>query len=206
MRFASLFAASIVLVAVPALAQDAPGTPAPGTVPFHVRNEDPTIRHRLTTREGMTIATCTGNCTMFVYPGNYVFESSETEELRAGKKKLTVYGPTAVDVSPGSKSSRTTGLVLGSVGSAVALVGLAGLYITLMVDVICDVGSNCKQPSYTPWLLATLGGAAAATTGWIMFGTAGTKINAENYAPAPRVSFGAVPLPGGGAAALGWAF
>jgi len=208
-RLAALAVASSFVITLPARAQDYPGAPAPGTVPVHVRNEEPMIRHRLTTREGMTIASCTGDCTMYVYPGQYTFESSETEELRAGKKKLNIGGPTTVDVSPGSKSSRTTGLIVGSLGSAAFIVGLVGVYVVALADVICDVGTttNCTRPSYTPWVLMLVGGAAAATTGWVMFGTAGTKVRAETYAAAPRVSFGAVPLPGGGGvAAFGFAF
>ncbi len=197
---------SLFLTALPAGAQDyAPG-PAPGSVPVHVRNEEPSIRHRLTTRDGMTIASCTGNCTMYVPPGSYIFESSDTEELRAGKKKLNIGGPTTVDVSPGSKSSRTTGLILGSVGSAAFIVGLVGVYIVALTDVICDVNSSCTQPSYTPWLLTMLAGAGAATTGWVMFGTSGTKVQAETYAAAPRVSFGAVPVRGGGSFGLSVVF
>ncbi len=204
MRFASLLVASSFLVTLPARAQEYAGAPAPGTVPVYVRNEEPGIRHRLTTKEGMTIAACTGNCTMHVYPGQYIFESSETEELRAGKKKLNVGGPTTVDVSPGSKSSRTTGLILGSVGSAAWIVGLTGVMVVAMSKLcVSDVNSyGCPEYSYTPWLLTMLAGAGAATTGWIMFAGAGTKVRAETYAAMPPVSFGAVPLPGGGAAAL----
>lgn len=196
--FASFAAASLFVVTLPARAQDYAAGPAPGTVPVHVRNEEPSIRHRLTTRDGMTIASCVGNCTMYVYPGSYIFESSETEELRAGKKKLNVGGPTTVDVAPGSKSSRTTGLILGSLGSAAFLVGLVGVYVVALTDVVCAVNDACEQPSYTPWLVTMLGGAAAATTGWVMFGTSGTKVQAETYAAAPRVSFGAAPTRGGG--------
>lgn len=197
-RLASFAAASLFVVTLPARAQDYPGGPPPGTVPVYVRNEEPSIRHRITTREGMTIASCVGNCTMYVYPGSYIFESSETDDLRAGKKKLMIGGPTTVDVSPGSKSSRSTGLILGSLGSAAFLVGVIGVYVVALTNVVCAVNDPCNQPSYTPWVVTMLGGAAAATTGWVMFGTSSTKVNAETYAAAPRVSFGAAPMRGGG--------
>ncbi len=166
-------------------------------VPVWIRDEQPGIAHRLT-RDGAVVATCVGDCTMQVPIGTYVFESDETEEYRRGKKKVVISGPTTIDVSPGSRSTHTTGLVTGIVGSVAIVGGTIGLVLTAAADTCRSRHDTCSagSPNYAPWLLTIVAGAALATAGWITFGTSGTRVRATPYASA--VSFGAAPLPGGG--------
>ena len=164
----------------------------PQGVPVMIRNAAPEpVEHRLVTIDGTVLGSCMGNCTFQVPPGTYVLESGETDELRAGRQKIVVTGPTMVDVKPGNKGKRTTGLALGIAGPVLVFVGLVGTMVVAIqredIDFDCRVsGDRCNEtkPSYTPWVLSMVGGAAATTWGWIMFASNGTKIRTSGYAPA----------------------
>ncbi len=182
----------------------------PNSVPVFVRNDVPGIEHRLSTVDGAVLGSCVGNCTFQVPPGTYFVESGETDTLRSGKKKIVVSGSTLVDVSPGSKSQRTTGLVMGITGPVLIFVGMIGLLVTAASDAVddfCYEGSSCRreEPSYTPWIAALVGGVGFTTAGWIMFGVSGTKVKASPYAgptpyapqPAP-IALAPISVRGGG--------
>lgn len=196
--------------APPAAPTYAPGgnVVTPAGVPIVVNNEVQT-EHRLLTVDGMVLGSCMGNCTFQVPPGSYILEMRETADYRSGRKKIVVTGPTMVDVSPGSKSKRNTGLVLGSVGAALFFVGFFGTVLVAAKnssnDTDCRLYGECdSDSSLVPWILALVGGIAGTTTGFIMFGTSGTKMNATGYAPA--VSFAPMAWKDGGGAGLKIAF
>jgi len=185
----------------------------PQGVPIAIRNAAPdagSIEHRLVTVDGTILGTCMGNCTFQVPPGTYVLESGETDELRSGKQKIIVTGPTLVDIQPGSKSTRRTGLVLGITGPVLFFVGFIGTFVVMAersdVDRRCRVYEDCSEskPSYTPWVLSLVAGIGATTAGWIMFGTSGTKMKTSGYAPA--VSLAPMVTPTTTGAALTVAF
>lgn len=202
MRFVGLLAA-VTLLAAPSRADHAGGGRGEDTVPVDVHSEDPSIRHSIRTREGVTFASCVGKCTMFVPPGDYVFESSETETLRAGKSELSVRGYTAVDVLPASKTVRAGGVTLGVLGLVAAAVGGSLFYEEWNKEVSCE--RDCSSPSYGPSIATIVGGVVVSTVGWVMFGRASTEVRVQDSARVP-VSFAALPLPGGASAALTWAF
>ena len=159
----------------------------PGSVPIVIRNSVAT-EHRLLTIDGTILGSCNGNCTFKVPPGTYYLEAAETEDYRTGKKKIVVTGPTLVDVTPGSKSQRTTGLVLGSVGAGLFFVGLFGTVFTAASnsnkEFDCDIGRACEESSsVAPYVVALVAGVAGTTTGFIMFGTSSTKMKTSGYAP-----------------------
>lgn len=165
-----------------------PNVITPGSIPIVVRNSVAT-EHRLLTVDGMILGSCYGNCTFRVPPGSYYLEAADTEETRSGKKKIVVTGPTLVDVSPGSKSQRTTGLILGSVGAGLFLVGFFGTVLVAASnsgsDFDCRVRAECDgKTSVWPYVIALVAGVAGTTTGFIMFGTSSTKMRANGYAPA----------------------
>lgn len=186
----------------------------PNSVQVHVRNDVPGIEHRLSSVDGAILGSCVGNCTFQVPPGTYYVESGETDTLRSGKKKIVVSGSTLVDVSPGSKSQRTTGLVMGITGPVLIFVGMIGLLVTAASDAVDDFcyddsgsSSSCRreEPSYTPWVAALVGGIGFTTAGWIMFGVSGTKFKQSTYAgpmpyapQPPPVAFAPISVRGGG--------
>jgi len=174
-----------------------PGTgQPPGTVPLYIRGDVVGVQYAITTPDGMPIRNCSGDCTVYVYPGSYKLDVSDTEDTRAGKKVIEVYQPTVVNVSPGSKSQRTGGLVMGIVGPVLTVVGLFGL----MIVALDNIDSNrSTEKSYTPYYVMLFGGLGMTTAGWIMFGTAGTRIKPERVASndKPQFAFGAVPTKGG---------
>jgi hypothetical protein len=181
----------------------------PGSVPIVIRNDE-RAEHRLLTVDGMVLGTCLGNCTFQVPPGSYIVEMRETETSRSGRKKIIVTGPTMVDVSPGSKSKRNTGLVLGSVGAAMFLVGFFGTIFVAASnsskEFDCETGyGECEsQTNITPYVLALVLGAAGTVTGFVMFGTSSTKVNATAYAPS--VSFAPIKYKDGAGVGLSIAF
>lgn len=160
----------------------------PAGVPIMVRNSVET-EHRLLTVDGLVLGSCMGNCTFQVPPGSYILEMRETDSHRSGRKKIVVTGPTMIDVSPGSKSQRNVGLVLGSVGAALFFVGFFGTVFVAAnnssIDQDCRVFDECgeQKSSVAPYVVALVAGIAGTTTGFIMFGTSGTKMNATGYAP-----------------------
>ena len=180
-------AGSTIVVNVPPPPGSGDNVVTPGSVPIVVRNSVMT-EHRLLTVDGMILGTCNGNCTFKVPPGSYYLEAGETDETRSGKQKIVVTGPTLVDVSPGSKSQRTTGLVLGSVGAGLFLVGLIGTMVVAVGnssnDFDCRARGICEgTTSVWPYVIALVAGVAGTTTGFIMFGTSKTKMRANGYAP-----------------------
>jgi hypothetical protein len=183
------------VIMAPPKAQAGSTVITPQGVPIVIRNRAPDasiIEHRLVTVDGTVLGSCMGNCTFQVPPGTYVIQSGETDELRAGRQQIVASGPTMVDVEPGSKSSRTTGLVLGITGPVLFVVGFFGTFFVMVdrnVASDCDGGGPCAQdrPSYTPWVLSLVGGIAATTAGWVMFGTSGTRMKASPFAPAAIV-------------------
>jgi hypothetical protein len=176
-----------------------PNVVVPGSVPIVIRNPVAT-EHRLLTVDGTILGSCNGNCTFKVPPGSYYLESADTEEYRSGKKKIVVTGPTLVDVSPGSKSQRTTGLIVGSLGVPLFFIGFFGTVFTAAhnsdVDSDCRIFDECdgQKTSVWPYVAMLVAGVAATTTGFIMFGTSSTKMKASGYAPA---SVGVAPLKNG---------
>jgi len=164
----------------------------PAGVPIVIRNEVQT-EHRLLSIDGMVLGSCFGNCTFQVPPGSYIIEMRETEAYRSGRKKIIVTGPTMVDVSPGSKSKKNTGLVLGSVGAGLFLVGFFGTIFVAAhnstVDSECRVFGDCTETktNIAPYVIALVAGIGGTVTGFVMFGTSGTKLQTTAYAPS--VSF-----------------
>lgn len=182
----------VVVTPPPAPTAGGPVVITPQGVPIMIRNAAPdaaAIEHRLVTVDGTVLGSCMGNCTFQVPPGTYVLESGETDELRSGRQKIVVTGPTMVDVRPGSKSARSTGLALGIAGPVLLFTGLIGTMVVALqrdsADFDCRARDICDQdkPSYTPWVLSMVAGAAGTTVGWIMFAGAGTKMKASGYAP-----------------------
>jgi hypothetical protein len=188
----------------------------PNAVPVVVRNEVST-EHRLLTVEGLVLGTCPRtvpgqSCTFMIPPGTYYLESGETEERRAGRKKIVVAGPTMIDVTPGSKSKRTTGLVIGSVGIGLFFVGFFGTVFVAAhnasVDQDCEFWGDCsgEKTSIAPYVLSLIAGAAGTTIGTIMFATSGTKMKTSTYAPGVSVSLAPIPVRSGSALGLSFAF
>jgi len=181
----------------------------PAGVPIAIRN-DVQAEHRLLTVDGMVLGSCMGNCTFQVPPGSYIIEMRETESYRSGRKKIVVTGPTMIDVSPGSKSKRNTGLVLGSIGAGLFLVGFFGTIFVAASnsskEFDCETGyGQCEsQTSVVPYVTALVLGVAGTVTGFVMFGTSGTKMNATGYAPS--VAFAPIAWKGGGGVGLSIAF
>ncbi len=173
-----------------------PGAP-PGTVPLHLRGDMVGLQYQLVMGDGTPVRSCNGDCTIYIYPGRYRLMVEETDETRAGKKDIDVYGPTVANVSPGSKSQRTAGLVMGIVGPVCIVVGLFGWLLTA-VD---NFDRSGKQRDATPYVVLLFGGMGMTTGGWIMFGTSGTKIKPERVASKGSMfdnfAFGAVPTKNG---------
>jgi hypothetical protein len=196
-------------VYAPPPAQAPPDSAMPGMYQVYVRDDVPGMVHRISFTDGRPIANCTGNCTFRVPPGQYLIEVDGNDSLRAGKKVVNVSGHTVVDVSPGSKSTRTAGLALGIVGPVALFVGLVGAVVVAAdnndKDFECRTGYACESKSdATAYVLLMLAGAGATTAGWIMFGTSSTKIRPSLGAPQtmPTVAVAAIPTRHGGAFGL----
>lgn len=183
-----------------------------GLYDVYVRDDAPNLVHRISFTDGRPIANCTGNCTFHVPPGQYLIEVDGDDNLRAGKKVVNVSGHTVVDISPGSKSTRSGGLALGIIGPVALFVGLVGALVVAeennSKDFECRTGFSCESKSdATAYVILMLAGAGATTAGWIMFGTSSTKIRPSLGAPqtmpsAPVVALTPMPVRHGGGLGL----
>lgn len=179
---------TVVVNPPPPVVTGDPSVITPGTVPIVIRNSVNT-EHRLLTVDGTILGACAGDCTFKVPPGTYVVEMAETDEHRTGRKKIVVTGPTLVDVSPGSKSQRTTGLILGGIGAGLFFVGLFGTVFVAADnsdnDFDCEFRNRCEESkSVAPYVLALVAGVGLTTYGFISFALSSTKMRASSYAPA----------------------
>ncbi|GAC1352290.1 MAG: hypothetical protein NVS3B20_09750 [Polyangiales bacterium] len=144
----------------------------------------------MTNSDDRVVAICREDCTMQLPRGRYRLDVGETDDTRDGDKDVDVDGPTSLEVSAGSKSQRTWGLVMGITGIPITFISLVG-YAAQYQDYNGNVAVGL--------LVTAAAGAGLTTAGWILFGTSRTRVRAESMTTrsAWPVAFGAAPVRGG---------
>jgi hypothetical protein len=134
------------------------------------------------------IATCPGNCRVFLAPGTYRFLVTETESTLKGSRVIDVTGPMAIDFDPDTRTQRSTGLVMGIAGPIAMLVGFGILLGDGLHDEYDERDDD--EAGRTVGGLLLIGGLAATPIGWVMFGRS-FKPEYEVRHPVPSWSVGA---------------
>jgi hypothetical protein len=145
---------------------------------------------------------CTGSCRLEVPPGKYRMRVIEPDG-KTSERTLTIREPEKFWVGPVDDSARTTGLVLGVVGSVMVPVGII-LMLRGVEEDIANPNSSSDGQELLFGLMLFAAGAALAPVGWVMFGRSG-KFSLDRQALAqaeaaqrPRLTLGVAALPSGG--------
>jgi hypothetical protein len=167
-----------LLVSLPAFAQE-----APEAVPIHFAGDVAHLEFEVSIRHEKQRLTCNAPCTLWVWPGSYRVRM-RGRGVAGTSKDIDVFGPTSIDAEAGSRSGRTTGLVLGLAGVGVAAFGLA-LY---MVEDMCLIGGGCSPgdhtPNPTPFVVLMGAGALVSVVGWVIYGSSASSLKVSST---PRV-------------------
>jgi hypothetical protein len=155
---------------------------------------------------------CDGSCRLDVPPGRYRLRVTEPDG-KMTERTLRIRQPERLLVGPVDDGARTTGLVMGVVGSVMVPVGLYMMLNAAAIsasDSIAERGDSDGPQLMLYGLMVFVTGAALAPVGWVMFGRSGKftldrEALASSAPPDPsRFALGVAPLPGGGQ--LGAAF
>jgi hypothetical protein len=178
-REASGFAAALFLVFAPALASGQE-TQSPDVVPLQIVGDSPALRYEVRADRAKSSTSCTSTpCTVYLRPGRYRVSASG-DGVASGKRRIDVDGPTVVDVTAGSSTGHTTGLVIGVGGASLAVIALVGLVSSDPCGIMDCSSKPRSTPSRTPWLVLGGVGLVSTLTGWIVFGSSGTSIDARS--------------------------
>jgi hypothetical protein len=144
-------------------------------------------------REKVPWFQCMAPCSAEVPRGEYRFEATSSE-MSDGSIVAAVAGPTRVTTEGGSRSAKSSGLVLGITGSAVAAIGLVGLLVESIPRCRYDVYGGCNEdPSHEDdrrkgmlaFGVVAAVGAVLATVGWVEFASNRTHMATQTIAPPP---------------------
>jgi len=153
------------------------------------------------------IAECDSDCQFWAWPGTYHVQVGQTEHESETSVRLRVRYRGSYELSVGDQEVRDGGLVLGVVGSVVAVVGTVMLFAGLLseectvADGTTGVSDNCGTPPAVYYGLGTLAvGAAMTTAGFALFGTnqTGFRFKSDPVLVPIKASIGPVPMPHGG--------
>jgi hypothetical protein len=138
------------------------------------------------------IESCRLPCEVQVRPGRYLIQVVETRKSLGGEREVTTSKPSTVVVSPGDRSTRSTGLVLAVSGLVSLAVGGTLIATSSRAD------SEGGGPGMLPGLLLMLAGAVLTPVGFVVYGdsTPGVRVIPEQSASAPRARVGIVVAPG----------
>jgi hypothetical protein len=137
------------------------------------------------------LATCPGNCRVFLHPGTYRFLVTETDRTLSGSRVIDVTGPMAIDFDPDTTTQRSSGLVMGIAGPIAMLVGFGLLIGDDLHDEYDERDEDETRRTVGGLLL--IGGLAATPIGWVMFGRSFKpeyEIRKVTPPPAPSWSVG----------------
>jgi hypothetical protein len=215
-RFVTLLVAtSIVVAPLSAIAQTMmmpPPIPAPPPPAAHVgvrlESDRPSTEYRVFAgrREKAPWFQCMAPCQAEVPPGEYRFETTGPD-MADGSVVAVIAASTRVSAEGGSKSAKSSGLVIGIVGSAITAVGLLGVVIESIPKCNYDFYGNCNEdPSHEndrhkgmiAFGIVAGVGALLATVGWVEFASNRTHMSTQTFAPPPpTTTVGIVPAKNG---------
>jgi hypothetical protein len=141
------------------------------------------------------LASCPGSCRVFVYPGKYRIQITETEDTVRGNRLIEVRGPMSIDFDPDTSAKRTGGLILGIAGPIMLITGVM-LVLSDEISNGYDDHSYDNDTEEAFGVLLMAGGLAATPIGWVMFGTSfkpeyqTAPALRSTSAPQPQWSFG----------------
>jgi hypothetical protein len=199
----------------------APPGPPPGYVPLVIEGRPAGLRMELKMIElegspgyvdrsgGIS---CDGSCRLDVPPGRYRLRVIEPGGRRT-ERTIRIREPEKLIVGPVNDSTRTTGLVMGIIGSVMVPVGIYmminGASQSAYNSLDGEPNDNDGPQIVLYGLMVFITGAALAPVGWVMFGRSGRfTLDRESLydqdASVSRFTLGIGPLRGGGQ--LGAAF
>jgi hypothetical protein len=203
---------AISCVAPPVLADGPPDE----SVRVKLSGPDPRLRFQIFSYGADSenaIHTCGNPCRVRLPRGEYRVLVSGGPDRVSGARTIRVVGESNFTFSLPARSTKNIGLGLGIAGPAVAL---TGLYIIVFAheDAACHDSCEEGQQRGVPTaayvgLGVMAAGAVATPVGWIIFASNRKPrfrerplVGARAEPRAPRIGFGAAPLPAGGAAAV----
>jgi hypothetical protein len=151
------------------------------------------------------IAECDDDCQFWAWPGAYRVRLNQSEHEPETSVRLRVRHGGSYELRVGDQEVRDGGLVLGVLGSVVAVVGTAVLLAGVISEecAASDSGDtdSCSTSPAVYYGLGTLAvGAAMTTAGFALYGTnqTGFQFRSEPMLVPITASVGPVPLPHGG--------
>jgi len=156
---------------------------------IEIASEEPETWFELRTTSDVPIFRCQGACAAYVPAGTYAVYVEETDDTRAGQRKLTLEKASSVTLTPRSKSTGSAGLALGIAGSVALPVGLLMVISATLSSCEEGLSGTCNDSqTQTIGLLGLalfLGGAVATPIGWVMFAKSRRPgVEVEPLAPA----------------------
>lgn len=210
-RFVSLLVAtSIVAAPIAAIAQPILTPPSADQQRIGIRMESdtPNTEYRVYAgrRDKVPWFQCTAPCQAEVPRGEYRFEATGPE-MADGSIVSTVAAPTRISTEGGSKSAKSSGLVIGITGSAIAAIGLVGLLVESIPRCNYDIYGQCNETASASddrhkgmlafGVVAGVG-ALLAAIGWVEFASNRTHMDTQTFAPPPpTTTVGIAPAPNG---------
>jgi hypothetical protein len=119
------------------------------------------------------VASCWTPCDLELPRATYKLRVHETADFLDGYRTVDIDEPAVVSVHPGSRSTRTVGLILGIAGPVAAVIGGSMSLIAMGHDSEPSDGSVRATLAYTGLGLVAAG-IIVTPIGWIVFATAGT--------------------------------
>jgi hypothetical protein len=159
------------------------------------------------------IHTCGNPCRVRLRRGEYRVLVSGGPDQVSGARAIRVVGESDFAFSLPARSTKNIGLGIGIAGPAVAL---TGLYIIVFAHEdpacrdSCEEGKQRRAPTAAYIGLGVMAAGAVATpVGWMLFASnrkprfrERSLVSTRAEARAPRIGFGAAPVPGGAAAGV----
>ena len=153
--------------------------PPPGYVPLVLEGSQPGLSFTLSLdrKAERPVVRCPDRCLVYVTPNEYWLSVGESSDTLAGRRKVSVDGPSRLVVDPRTKSARSTGLTLGVSGIVLLFVGSIAL--------LAGIGESLDENSESGSNLAVLGlggmvaGAILTPIGWVQFGRSAPGVQNE---------------------------
>ncbi len=173
------------------------------------------------TRTDLAWQRCVTPCTLWMPPGDYVFEVDATDDGLAGRRKVSIDGVQTLYFEPRASSTRTLGLTLAVSGTIVSVVGLVAGFVSFDDALNHDSDSGPDYQSERAaanaraerWLLfGFVGGAAISAIGWVLFAPTRPSVTRESATASPSrpldttPAIAIVPTPHGAAILGGFTF
>ncbi len=161
--------------------------------------------------DGEAVLQCFDSCGMALASGRYRLRLRASDGETIATQTVRVTHPVIFHAGAGSPGAATTGLVLGIVGAAIAVTGLAAFGLSALSS-MCESNGCGAAPGVAIYgLVAIPIGAIMTPIGWVMFAHNRHAFRSEDLKDhdakaAPTVNFGFVPSARGASGVLTLAF